>query len=208
MTWPRGKDIVPPTMKRLLLIVLFAFFVLTLFQKEAHVSQIHPQDRTLEELVGSSTYILVVEKLVPPVRYETITKFRDVTFKQPQKIAVHRFKVLEKLYSIYAEDKMPLVGKDKGVYSANYETALEVQAMYEKDGTMKSPYYSYYKSSIDFDKESKMIIFVRRSDDFKLKFVADGAYESFGKREQIEELAKKEKSKRTGYTLNDTYGEN
>lgn len=172
------------------------------------MSQVHPEYMTLEDLVSHSTYILVVEKLASAVRHESVGKYGSVKFKKPVKVCVYRFKILEKLFSIYGEDRMPLVGKDKGVYSANYDTALEVQAMYEKDGTRKSPYYSYYTSSINFDKESKMIIFVHRSDDFKLKFVADGAYESLDKRKQIEELAKKEKSKQIGYELIDTYGEN
>jgi len=143
----------------------------------------------------------------PVVTTEEIKEYGGVKFKQPYKLGVYHFKVKEKIYSIYKEDMISFEGTDIEVWPGNSDTMLDITAEYYRDGTMISPYSNYYESSIKFENEKEMIIFVRRRDGKKLIFSAESAYESVKKRREIEKLCEKEIKERGGVELIDTYEE-
>ncbi len=185
-----------------------------LLPKEAHVTQIHYQKASLEDVVNRSGYILVAKRAAPFITTESISilpegshfegrndppyytpAYHDAAPGERQEEknyppfsrALYAFEVVEVLFP---KESAVQAGERISVVEAYSAQKLDLHKMYNLEGMRKSPLYQRYTSSIkltDTEAPESMILFLSRVDgQFGLTY--EDAYESLDQKPRVLEL--------------------
>lgn len=122
------------------------------------MSRTYYDDISLTKLIESADYIFVVEKSDPFITTKNRSIHWNVLKYKPYQQTIYHFKVIETLYS-QNKDGLP---RDIAVLPANSERDFFIYKKYELEGIRKSPIYERYVTGCDFNKEDKLIVFLRR----------------------------------------------
>ncbi len=186
------------------------FLTALMFSMEAHVSEIYTEEKSLKQLTQESSFILVVNKAEQFLSQEEISilpngshyegknkkPFYEASYNNddqnknkltknyPPFVSIkHKFKVVATL-------KGPTELKANSsitVYSAYFETRLNLHRQYYLEGLSKSPIYFSYAPLIDINLISSgqtLIIFIHGyKDDFQYSLI--NAYENFKVKDKI-----------------------
>ena len=164
-----------------------------LFSKDAHVSQIHYQYISLENLIQQSRLILVAKKLNPFTTEEEIEIHKNREKYPPFKKVISHFNIIKELYNGCGNSYK---GMDIKVEGANSDLNLKLHKKYYLQGMGVSPLLTLYESGVNMYNADMMIVFLSCLDDGRIKFSSDGGIESLKKEKEISKLIKKLKKSR------------
>ncbi|TGL99948.1 hypothetical protein EHQ76_12825 [Leptospira barantonii] len=163
------------------------------------MSQIHYENITLEELIRSSSHIVLVRPSDPAYTIRKVKidskllKELGIQSKPKNKIPDFERRIYQ--YQVLEVYKGNINEKEIKTLPADYESSLELHALYYGIGLSKSPIYMHYQSSISEDPEQtnqNFILFLNSTDKpGEYESSVSGGIESADKKEEILAIIRK-----------------
>ncbi|MGJ4752491.1 hypothetical protein [Leptospira kmetyi] len=163
------------------------------------MSQIHYEKINLEELIRSSSHIVLVRPSDPAYSIRKIKidahllKELGIQTKPKNKIPDFERRIYQ--YQILEVYKGNINEKEIKTLPANYRSSLELHALYYGIGLSKSPIYPHYESSLketDEQQNQNFILFLNTTDTpGEYEYSVSGGAESSDKKEEILGLIRK-----------------